>query len=144
MAGKSSAFENDLLKLIFNGTAIANLADNAAASPLANLYVSLHTADPTDGGNQSSSEISYTGYARVAVARNGGAFVVSGSTVNPAANIDFPLSTGGTGGTATHFAIGIAASGATKFLYAGPISPTIAVANGVTPRLTPATAVSEG
>lgn len=144
MAGKSSAFENDLLKLIFNGTAIANLADNAAASPLTNLYISLHTADPTDSGNQSSNEISYTGYARVAVARTAGAFIVNGSSVSPAANIDFPLSSGGTGGTATHFAIGVAASGATKFLYAGTISPTIAVANGVTPRLTPATTVSEG
>jgi len=36
---KSNAFENSLLKLIFNATAIANLADNAATSPLTNLYV---------------------------------------------------------------------------------------------------------
>ena len=72
MAGKSATFENDILKLIFNGTAITNVADNAATSPLANLYVSLHTADPTDAGNQTSNEISYTGYARVAVARNSG------------------------------------------------------------------------
>lgn len=42
MAGKTDVFENDLLKLIFNGTAIANLADNAA--PLNNLYLTLHTA----------------------------------------------------------------------------------------------------
>jgi hypothetical protein len=47
---KSNAFENDLLKLIFNATAIANLADNAASSPLTNLYVSLHTADPGEAG----------------------------------------------------------------------------------------------
>lgn len=49
-AGKGDTFENDVLKLIFNGTAIANLADNAASSPLTNLEVSLHTADPTDSG----------------------------------------------------------------------------------------------
>lgn len=30
---KGDTFENDLLKLIFNATAIANLADNAATSP---------------------------------------------------------------------------------------------------------------
>ena len=35
---KSNTFENDLLSLIFNGTAIANLADNASASPLTKLY----------------------------------------------------------------------------------------------------------
>ena len=44
--GKSSTFDNDWLKLIFNATAIANIADNAATSPLTNLYVALHTADP--------------------------------------------------------------------------------------------------
>ncbi len=43
---KGNTFENDLLKLIFNATAIANIADNAGSSPLTNLYVSLHTADP--------------------------------------------------------------------------------------------------
>ena len=42
---KSSTFDNDLLKLIFNATAIANIADNAGSSPLTNLYLSLHTAD---------------------------------------------------------------------------------------------------
>jgi len=69
---KSNAFENSLLKLIFNATAIANLADNAATSPLTNLYVSLHTADPGEAGDQSTNEVSYTSYARVAVARTTG------------------------------------------------------------------------
>ena len=40
MAAKGSTFSNDLLKLIFNATAIANIADNAASGPLTNLYVS--------------------------------------------------------------------------------------------------------
>ncbi|SMO95146.1 hypothetical protein SAMN06265173_12944 [Thalassovita litoralis] len=31
---KGNTFENDLLKLIFNGDAIANLADNAGAAPV--------------------------------------------------------------------------------------------------------------
>jgi hypothetical protein len=34
---KSDTFENDILKLIFNATAIANLADNAASAPLTSL-----------------------------------------------------------------------------------------------------------
>jgi hypothetical protein len=41
-----NTFENDIAKLIFNATAIANIADNAASSPLTSLYVALHTADP--------------------------------------------------------------------------------------------------
>ena len=87
---KSDTFENDFLKLIFNAVGIANLADNAAASPLANLYVSLHTADPGEGGNQSTSEIAYTGYARVPVARSAAGWVVTGNSVSPAAAINFP------------------------------------------------------
>jgi hypothetical protein len=143
MAGKAATFENDLLKLIFNGTAIANVADNAAASPLTNLYVSLHTADPTDSGNQTSSETSYTGYARVAVARTSGGFTVTASSVSPAANIDFAQCTAGTA-TITHFAIGTASSGTGKILYSGTVTPNISVSAGVIPRLTTASTVTEG
>ena len=115
----------------------------AAAGTPGSLYLSLHTADPTAGGNQSSSEISYTGYARVAVARSSGGFTVTGNSVSPAALEAFAASTGGTGGTAAYFGIGTAASGAGVLLYAGPISPTIAISSGVTPELTTATAITE-
>lgn len=133
---KGNIFENDLLKLIFNGTAIANLADNAAAGPLANLYVSLHTADPGEAGDQSTSEIAYTGYARVAVARTAGGWTVTNNAVSPVADIVFPASTGGAGGNASHFAVGTSLNGAGKVLYKGSLAPAIAVANGVTPRIT--------
>ena len=146
MAGyKSNYLQAALLDLIFNGAAIANLAQNAASSPLTSLYVSLHTADPGAGGSQITSEASYTGYGRVAVARTSGGWVVSGSSptqVAPAATIVFPPGTGG-GGTATNFAIGTAASGAGSILYSGPISPGIALGNGVTPELTTASTVTE-
>jgi hypothetical protein len=140
---KGDTFENDLLKLIFNATPIANLADNAAASPLTNLYVSLHTADPGEAGSEATSEVSYTGYARVAVPRTTGGWVVTGNSVSPAANIDFPPSTGGTGGSCGFFAVGVAAAGATKILYSGTVSPAINVANGVTPRLPPSSTITE-
>lgn len=139
---KSDVFENDLLKAIFNATGIANLLDNAAASPLANLYVSLHTADPAEGGTQSSNEVAYTSYARVAVARTSGGWTVTNNSVSPAADINFPAGTGGSG-TATHFGIGTASSGAGKLLYKGPITPNIVCGNGVTPKLTTATAITE-
>jgi hypothetical protein len=139
---KGDTFENDLLKLIFNATAIANIADNAAASPLTNLFVALHTADPGEAGSQTTSEAAYTGYARVAVARTSGGWTVSANSVSPVANIDFPVGTAGSG-TATHFSIGTVTSGAGKILYSGTVTPNIAMGNGIIPRLTTATTVTE-
>lgn len=139
---KGDTFENDLLKLIFNATAIANIADNAAASPLTNLYISLHTADPGEAGNQSTSEVAYTGYARVAVARTAGGWTVAANAASPAANIDFPVGTGGSG-TVTHAAIGTASSGTGKILYSGTVTPSIVTGNGVIPRLTTGSTITE-
>jgi hypothetical protein len=139
---KSTTFSNDWLKLVFNAVAIANIADNAAGSPLTSLYVALHTADPGVGGTQTTSEIAYTGYARVAVARTVGGFTVTGGSASPAATISFPAGTGGSG-TASFWSVGVATSGATKVLYSGAISPTIACGNGITPQLTTASTVTE-
>ena len=139
---KGNTFENDILKMIFNATPIANIADDAASSPLTNLYVSLHTADPGEAGDQTTSECAYTSYARVAVARSGAGWTVTDNSVSPAATIAFPAATGGTE-TATYAGFGTDASGAGKLLYSGAISPTIDISSGVTPRLTTATAITE-
>jgi len=139
---KGNTFENDWLKLIFNATAIANIADNAASSPLTNLYASLHTADPGEAGSQTTSETSYTSYARVAVARTSGGWTVTNNSVSPAATVSFPSCTGGTA-TITHFAVGTASSGAGKVLYKGTVTPTINVSSGVTPHLTTASTITE-
>lgn len=139
---KSNAWETALLALLFNATPIANIADDAVSAPLTNLYVSLHTADPTDGGNQQSSEASYTDYARVAVARTSGGWTVSGNTVTPVAAIEFPTASGGSN-TITHFGIGTLASGAGVLLYSGALNASISVSSGITPQLTTATAVTE-
>lgn len=140
---KGDTFENDLLKLIFNATAIANIADNAASSPLTNLYVSLHTADPGESGSQTTNETAYTGYARVAVARTSGGFTVTAASVSPAANIDFGECTASPGAAITHFAIGTASSGTGKLLYSGTVSPNITMAAGVIPRLKTTSTVTE-
>lgn len=140
--GKGATFDNDLLKLIFNATAIANIADNAGTSPLTNLYVALHTADPTSAGDQTSSETTYTSYARVAVARSSGGWTVTTNSVSPAANIDFASCTGGTA-TITHASIGTASSGTGKILYSGAVSPNISVSTGVIPRISTASTVTE-
>ncbi|NIT14191.1 MAG: hypothetical protein GTN99_08135 [Candidatus Dadabacteria bacterium] len=139
---KGNTFENDLIGLIFNGTAIANIADNASTSPLTDLYLSLHTGDPGEAGDQTTSEAAYTSYARQAVARTSSGFTVSGNQVTLTADVDFPEATGGTE-TITHFAIGTAASGAGKVLYSGTVTPNVSVVTGVIPRLTTGTTVTE-
>jgi len=139
---KGNTFENDLLQLIFNAVTIDNIADDAGTSPLANLYVALHTGDPGEAGDQTANECAYTSYARVAVARTAGGWTVTDNSVSPAATIEFPAATGGTE-TATHFSVGVAASGASKILYSGTITPNISISSGVTPRLTTATAITE-
>jgi hypothetical protein len=139
---KSNTYETNILALLFNATAIANVADNAAASPLTNLYVSLHTADPGEAGSQTTSEITYTSYARVAVARTAGGWTVTGNSVSPVATITFPAGTGGSG-TATHFGVGSLSSGAGVLYYSGTVTPNIVCGSGVTPQLTTASTITE-
>lgn len=140
---KGNTFENDLLKLIFNATAIANLADNAAASPLTNLFVAMHTADPGETGDQTASETAYTGYTRKTIARTSGGWTVTANSVSPAANIDFPECTASPGAAITHWSVGVVVSGASKILYSGTVTPNITMAVGVIPRLTTVSAITE-
>ncbi len=130
---KSTTFCNDLLALIFNATAIANIADNAGTSPLTNLYLSLHTADPGIGGSQLTNEATYTSYARIAVSRNSGGWTVASNEAENTALAQFPQCTGGTNAI-THVAIGTASSGAGKVLYAGALNATLNVANLIQPQ----------
>jgi hypothetical protein len=143
---KSNAFENAWLRLVFQNEPIANIGDATGlrgSTAAGQLFFSLHTADPGEVGTQATSEVSYTGYARVGVSRDGAAgFTVTDNSVSPAANVDFPPCTGGTA-TATHFSVGVASSGSTIVLYKGAVSPTIAISTGVTPRLTTATVITE-
>jgi hypothetical protein len=139
---KGNTFENDLLQLIFNGTTIANIADDASVSPLTNLFVSLHTADPGEAGDQTTNECAYTSYARVSVARSGAGWTVTTNSVSPAADVVFPAATGGTE-TVTHFAVGTDTSGSGKLLYSGTVTPNISVSSGVTPILTTGSTITE-
>ncbi len=146
IAGKTDAFENAWMLLVFNNTAIANIGDVAglrATTAAGSLYFSLHTADPDETGNQSTSEIAYTSYARVAKARSAAGFTVTAGAVVPNGAVTFPAGTGGTG-TATFFGLGAEAAGATMLMYAGAITPSIVCGNGVTPQLSTATTISEG
>jgi hypothetical protein len=126
---KTTAFANNLLQLIYQNTALANignasgLAGSSGAGSPGSLYVSLHTSDPTTSGNQSSNEANYTGYARVAVARSGAGWTIAGNQAANAAIIQFNACTGGSN-TINFFGIGTALSGAGNLLWSGPLIST--------------------
>lgn len=141
---KSDTWEAGLLNLLFKNTDFTLVGDAGGlrgSATAGSLYISLHTSDPGEAGSQTTNETTYTSYARVAVTRGAG-FTVTGNSVSPAANVDFPACTGGTA-TITHFGIGTDSSGAGKLLYKGTVTPNISVSTGVTPRLTTASSVTE-
>jgi hypothetical protein len=132
---KSNTFENDFLKHVFQNAAIALVGDATGlrgSASAGSLYVSLHTSDPGEAGDQASNEAAYTSYARVAVARTAGAWTVTGNVVENAATVAFPSCTGGNE-TITYFGIGSDASGAGKLLYSGSVGNALAVSNGIIP-----------
>lgn len=141
---KTLAFEVAFLKLLFNGTALANVWDNAASSPITNLYLSAHTADPGESGDQTTSEAAYGSYARVAIARSTLGWTVDATTgiVTPVATVNFPTPTSGSG-TITHIGVGRDVSG-TGYLYAsGAVTPNMVITVGVAPQLTTSSQWSE-
>ena len=145
---KSDTFENDVMLLIFNNTAIANIGDAGgvrASVAAGSLYWALHTADPGEAGTAVTSETAYTGYARIAKARASGAggFTVTGNSVSPAENIDFGECTAAAGGAITHASIVNTASGAGKLMWSGTVTPNITMAVGVIPRLKTTSTITE-
>lgn len=143
----ADATETAILKLVYQAVAWGNYADNAASSPQTQVGISLHTADPGDAGDASTSEVTYTSYTRVNVARTTGGWAEATGTVTPVANIDFPAGTGGSG-TATHFATAKSnatpPTGAQAILWSGTVTPNVVCGNGVTPRLTTASTITLG
>lgn len=132
----SNAFETEVLDLIFNNAAIANIGDAGGLQPSAtagSLYVSLHSADPGEAGDQTTNEVAYTNYARVAVARSGAGWTVSGNTATNAALIQFPQC-GASGATATYVGIGSSSAGAGLLLFSGQLSSSLTIANLITPQ----------
>lgn len=133
---KSNAWRNQLLLHLFNNAAVDDVGDASglpAASTAGSLYVALHTADPTGAGAQNASEANYTGYARVAVARSGGGWTVSGNSAENAAEVAFGECSAGSS-ACTHFSIGKESAGATEILYSEELDDPLAVSVGITPR----------
>jgi hypothetical protein len=139
--GTSTSNANSWLLLMFNTTTFANYAINATASPETNISTSLNTADPGAGGTMATSEISYTTYARVNVARTSGGYTVSTNTVVLVGATTFGACTAGSG-TASFMCWGKTGGGTALILWSGTVTPNIAVSNGVTPSLTTATTLT--
>jgi hypothetical protein len=134
----TNSFEDSLLKHIFQNTDVANIGDATGlrgSSAAGSLYISLHTADPGETGDQTTNETAYTSYARKAVTRNSTEWTVSGTAPTQVTNanaITFNACTGGSS-TITHFGIGTALSAAGVLLLKGALSSQLAVSNGITP-----------
>ena len=147
---KSNTFENSLLLLIFNNADIANIGDagglRGSVTP-GSLYYALHTADPGEAGSAVTNEVTvaeaYIGYARVAAARSAAGFAITDNSVSPAEVVDFPECEGSVGTTITHFSVVNTASGAGIILYSGTVTPNIAIATGVIPRLKITSTITE-
>lgn len=125
----STDYANQLLQQQFNGATI-----NASYSGT-NVYLSLHTAAPAVGDTQATSEIAYTGYARLAVVRNTtGGWTVSGKTMSNTAAALFGSMTAGAGGTVTHMCIGeLVSTGGKLLTTGGAVTPNVVVTSGVAP-----------
>lgn len=131
---KSTPTCNSIVNLMYRATAWANVADNAAAAPYANVYVSLHTGDLAAATNsQAENETAYTDYVRQAALRSTGWDAASGGATANAATISFPQC-GVTGATLTHVATGPGASGATAVWHYGALNSPLAVSSGITPQ----------
>lgn len=122
---KSNTTENDVLKMALQGV-------DPAWRAAANLYCALHTADPGDAGTATTSEATYTGYARVAMVK-ATAWTDGGASFSNSGLVQFPKCTGGTN-TITHFSICTTASGAGQILYSGSLSSSLAVSNNIQPQ----------
>lgn len=143
---KSNTFENDLLLLIFNNTNIADIGDATGlrgSSSAGSLYWALFTADPGEAGSAVTNETAYTGYARVAAARSGAGFTVTGNSVSPPSNVDFGECTASPGTDITHFGVVNTASGAGKLLYKGTMTPNIDMQVGTIPRIKSTSTITE-
>ena len=120
----SNATETTIAAKLFTGTAISW---DAATE----LDIHLHTADPGEAGNSSTSEATYTSYAAVSVNRSTADWTVTGNTTTNDNLIQFPQATGGTN-TITH--VSITPKSSTEIIVSGALSSSLAVSNGIQPQ----------
>jgi hypothetical protein len=136
MGAKSTVMAAEWLDHYFLNSAMAGIGDAGGLLPSAvagSIYISAHTADPGDGGDQNTNEASFTGYARVTKTRSGTDWERTGGSTQVVHNkttIAFPTNTG-TAEVITHICYGDDVSGAGKIRYILELASTIVVVNGM-------------
>jgi hypothetical protein len=110
---------------LFLNAAWANVGDAGGLRPSVgggSFYISLHTADPTVAGDQSTNEAAWAGYTRIGVARNSGEWdTTTPGQVSNVNAVAFPACTSGSE-TDTYYGIGTDATGPGQLIYSGPVS----------------------
>ena len=130
---KSNLQETGYLKLVYQNIALANIGNAGGLQPSSvdgSLYMSLYTTAPTD--DDTGTEATYTGYARIGVVRSAVGFTVSNAVVSNAAIVTFPLNTGTTQ-TITHIAVRTALTGG-DLVHHGQLLAPLIVENGNIPK----------
>jgi hypothetical protein len=127
----SNSAENNLLKLLYNNVTWAGVGDATGlvgSGAAGSFYLALHTANPGETGDQSTSEATFTSYARVAVARTTGGWTVTGNQASNTALVQFPQCTGGTNAI-TYVSVGKSSSGAGEIVNYMALNTPLTVQN---------------
>lgn len=131
MASKTTQSANDVLNYVLRN---ASPSWDGATT----LYLSLHIGAVGLGGNQSTNEVSYTGYARIPILRNNttGEFSVSVAASSANQNLlAFGNATAGTFPiTATHAAIGENSSGVGTVIATGALASSLIINLNINPQ----------
>ena len=129
---KSSNTCNNFLALLYNATTWANVAINATASPITDIYLALATVTGAPSDTMSTNEATYTNYVRKTVVRSvAGWTAPSGGAISNVAAVDFDQC-GVTGNTIVAAKTGKAAGASDVFHY-GDLNAPIVVSNLIRP-----------
>jgi len=139
MSAFTNLAEDDFLDLFFTNVAFPNVGDAAGLPPSVganNLHASLHVSDGVSDTStlQTDSEVAYTGYGRVAVARSVSGWTVASGTVDNDSLMQFGEMTAGGPDTITDVGLGFATSGAGVLQIWGQVALDLVVNDGVNPQ----------
>lgn len=131
----TDVFENGMLSLIFENANYANVGDATGlrgSTGSGSFYISLSTGTLTDTSTQATTETTYTGYARVAVARSTAGWSVAAGVADNDAAITYGLCSAGSG-TVTDFGVGSDSTAAGNLFVYGVLTASLAISAGITP-----------
>jgi hypothetical protein len=139
MAGFTNLAEDDFLDLFFTNIDFPNVGDAGGLQQSVgegSLHTSLHVLDAlTDASTlQTDNEVAYTGYARVASARNVSDWTVASGLVDNDLLLQYGEMTAGGPDTITDVGIGFALAGAGVLQIWGQVTLDLVVNNGVNPQ----------